>query len=231
MNRLYFQNKNIYRIFGLLASISALMLTIADYLLEFHQEYGVEVSQIVEQSWVYMPDWRFSTTIYLCSFFIPFYILGFYLLYKIISRTNKTLGLIVFFLFSYGVIMGSPLIHTTMSLNGVIYKFGILNNISHNLMTELIVDKITKAITPVFIIHYLLTWIVTPSILFIYIIRGKSELKKWMAFFNPLIFLLIGVGGLYLFPSIFRYLAPGAINKGNLALFILVTIKCWNLDK
>ncbi|NCD05008.1 MAG: hypothetical protein EOL97_02710 [Spirochaetia bacterium] len=231
MDNLNFNNKYIYRVFGILATFSAFVLIIADYLLEFNKDYGVEISKIVENNWIYTPDWRFSFSIYLCSFLIPFYILGFYLLYKVLSKTNKLFAIVVFTLFSYGVIMGSPSIHTTMSLNGLIYKFGIMNDISSNLMSKLIADKITKAIFPVFVIHYLLTWIATPSILFVYIIRGKSEFKRWVAFLNPFIFLIIGLVGLSLAPSLFKYLTPGSINKGNFALFLLVTIKCWNYNK
>jgi len=231
MDNLNFNNKYIYRVFGILATFSAFVLIIADYLLEFNKEHGVDFSKIVENNWIYIPDWRFSFSIYLFSFLIPFYILGFYLLYKLLSKTNKLLAVVIFSLFSYGVIIGSPSIHTTMALNGLIYKFGIMNNISSNLMSKLIVDKITKAIFPIFVIHYLLTWFVTPSILFVYIIRGKSDFKRWMAFLNPLIFLIIGLIGISLVPNLFKYLAPGSINKGNFALFLLVTIKCWNYNK
>jgi len=113
------KKQNLYRFMGVSSVFAALMLSVADYLLEFHKEYGLS-SSIVEPAWLEMAPWRFSLSIYLCMFMIPFYLLGFWLLYKVVSKTNKTLALILFILFSYGVVMGSPFIHGVMGLNSVI---------------------------------------------------------------------------------------------------------------
>lgn len=220
--------KYLYRFMGISSVIAALIISFADFILEFNKEYGISTNSIIETGWINMPYWRFSTSIYLCAFLIPFYILGFWLLYKVLSKTNQKVALVLFILFSYGVIMGSPLIHGLMAMNGIIYKFGIANGFDFELMKVLIEEEITKTILPVFIIHYIVTWIIAPSILFVHIIRAKTELKRWTAFLNPLIFLIVGIIGLKLIPSLFIYLTPGAINKGNAALFLLLTIKIWN---
>ena len=220
-------SKNLNRFMGIGSFIAALIISFADFILEFNNEYGVSTS-IVERTWVQIPDWRFSLSIYLCVFMIPFYILGFWLLYKSLNKNNHVIALTLFILFSYGVIMGSPLIHSIMSLNGIIYKYGIQNGLSHELLTNLIENKITSTILPVFLFHYLATWIIAPIILFVHIIRGNSCFNRWTAFLNPLVFLIVGFIGLELFPSLFVYLTPGAINKGNAALFLLLTIKMWN---
>lgn len=218
----------LYRLMGISSFIAAVLISFADFMLEFNSEYGVSFNSIIETSWVNMPHWRFSTSIYLCSFLIPFYILGFWLLYKLLSKTNERMALILFILFSYGIIMGSPLIHGLMSMNAIIYKFGIDNGFNHELLKLLIEGEITKTILPVFLIHYILTWLIASSILFTYILRGKTQLKRWTAFLNPLVFLIVGMIGLKVMPFLFVYLTPGAINKGNAALFLLLTIKMWN---
>lgn len=215
---------------GISAIIAAVLLTVADYLLEFHKEYGVS-SSIVETAWLEMPSWRFSISIYLCMFAIPFYLLGFWLIYKAVSKTNKTLGLLLFILFSYGTVMGSPFIHGLMSINPFIYSFGIQQGISHEILVGFIEGTLTKVILPVFLIHYLVTWVIAPLLLFIHIIGGKSVFKRWTALLNPLAFLLVGVVGLLLFPKLFVYLAPGSINKGNVAMFALATAAMWNEGK
>ena len=76
---------------GISAIIEAVLLTAADYLLEFHKEYGVS-SSIVETAWLDMPPWRFTVSMYFCMFAIPFYLMGFWLVYTAVSKTNKTLG-------------------------------------------------------------------------------------------------------------------------------------------
>ncbi len=228
---MYKKNISKYNLFGIIAIISALALCVADFILEFNPEYGITVSNIVEPSWQYMGDWRFSLSMNLCAFFIPFYILGYYLLYRVISKTSKKIATILFILFSYGTIMGSPLIHGTMCIYPIIYKYGIINNIDINFLVNLISQEITSKILIIFIFHYLITWIIAPTLLFTYIVSGKSTLSKWSSLLNPLIFLIVGILGLKFLPSIFRFITPGSINKGNLALFILLTIKTWNENK
>jgi type II secretory pathway component PulF len=49
--------------------------------------------------------------------------------------------------------------------------------------------------------------------------RGETELSRWTAFLNPLVFLIIGMIGLKVVPGLFVFIMPGAINKGNAALF------------
>lgn len=218
------------RIMGISATFAALMISIADFMLEFSHEYGIS-SEIIEPIWEFIPEWRFSYSIYICAFLIPFYILGFWLLYKVLEKSNKKFATIIFILFSYGVIMGSPLIHTVMSINPIIYKFGILKEIDINIINEMIENKITSIIFPVFLVHYLITWIIAPILLFIFIIRGKSIFNRWVAFFNPFIFLIVGMIGLFILPKVFIYLTPGSINKGNALLFLMLTIKTWNMNE
>jgi len=223
------RQNTLYRIMGVSSIVAAVLITIADYLLDFHKEYGVS-STIVETSWAEMPHWRFSLSIYLCMFMIPLYLLGFWLLYKALCKKNKTLALVIFLMFSYGVVMGSPFIHGVMSLNGVIYAYGIGQGISHEFLCNLIEGKITGTILPVFLFHYVITWVVAPLLLFVHIIRNKSVFKRWTAFLNPLVFLIVGLIGLKVFPQLFVYLAPGSINKGNVAMFALATVHMWHSD-
>jgi len=222
--------KKLYRFMGVSSFVAAIVISLADFLLEFNKEYGVSTS-IVESEWVNMPDWRFSLSLYLCVFMIPFYILGFWLLYKALSKNNELFAISIFVLFSYGVIMGSPLIHGIMSINGVIYKYGINNGLGHELLTDLIAGKLTSTILPVFIFHYVITWIIAPIMLFIHIVSGRSIFKRWTAFLNPLVFMIVGFIGLKVLPTVFVYLTPGSINKGNAALFLLVTAKMWHSDQ
>ncbi|MGD1823108.1 MAG: DUF6796 family protein, partial [Pleomorphochaeta sp.] len=200
MNILIKKETKINHILGIIAIISAFALCVADFLLEFNPEYGISVSSIVEPSWIEMSNWRFSLSLNLCAFFIPFYICGYFLVYKVIKKTNKKIATIILILFSYGTIMGSPLIHGVMCNFPIIYNYGLVNNIDINFLNNLIANELTSSILIVFIFHYLITWIISPSILFFYIISGKSKLKRWNAILNPLVFLIICLLGLKVFP-------------------------------
>jgi len=72
-----------------------------------------------------------------------------WLLYKSLRRSNQKIAQFLFLLFSYGIIMGSPLIHTIMCMNPLTYKFGLVNNLDPSILEQFIGDKITGVIIPV----------------------------------------------------------------------------------
>lgn len=215
--------KNLFIFMGIAAAVSALVIAAADYLLEFNPDYGIS-TDIVEPAWAEMNLLRPVISMNLCAFFIPFYIPGFWLLYRVIAETSRKTAVTLFVMFSYGVIMGSPLLHGVMSINPVLFKSGIEYGVERGVLTALIENNITSAVLPVFIFHYLITWVAAPLILFIYIISGRSVLKRWTAFANPLIFMLAGLGLKVMLPSVGVYLVPGSINKGNAALFLILAL-------
>lgn len=215
-------DRSILIILGYTAAIAAAVIAAADFLLEFNPQYGV-ASTIIEPAWEHMAPWRFSLSFNLCAFFIPLYIPGFYVLYQILKKPYPAAAALVCLTFCYGVIMGSPLIHGIMSINPLIYQTGLAHGMSSSLQQTLIVDTVTRAVLPVFLVHYLITWIIAPTVLFILIIRGNTILPRWSALLNPLVFMILGLIGQWLLPDIGIYFSPGSINKGNAALFFIAT--------
>lgn len=65
------RQKNMYRFMGISSCIAALVISFADFILEFNKSYGVS-DTIVERAWAHMPNWRFSLSLNLCAFLIPF---------------------------------------------------------------------------------------------------------------------------------------------------------------
>jgi hypothetical protein len=66
--------------------------------------------------------------------------------------------------------------------------------------------------------------------LFLIIIRGQTVFKRWVALINPLALLIVGMLDLMVLPDLFKYITPGAINKANALLFLILTIHHWNSD-
>lgn len=136
---------------------------------------------------------------------------------------------VIFWLGSYGVIMGSPMIHTMISINPIIYKFG--SSISEEAFAfsqQLINDKLVPLIMPALLVHYIITWIIPPVLFFAAVISGRTIYPRWSAFMNPLFFLFFFAAGMAVLPEVFRYLYPGSINKGNIAFFLMPAILLWN---
>lgn len=211
---------------GFLATFSAAVITVADYLLEYSSSHTGSTS-IIEPFWLEASPWRFSLSLSLCCFFIPFYLAGFFLLYCMLRQTHPKMALGIFLLSGYGVVMGSPLIHGVMSLHPLIYSFLGGSQEAGVLITEVT----TGALMPVFLVHYLVTWVLSPLLLLIILGSGKSLFPRWYALVNPLVFLLIGLLLHRLLPAIGIYLYPGSINKANCLLFLLVTLRLGKISR
>jgi hypothetical protein len=223
--------KTVYRVAGISSVMAAAMVAIADYLLEFSQ--NVELSAaIIEPVWLEIPEWRFQWSIYLCVLFVPFYIAGFWMIYRALSPTHKKTATAIFLLGSYGVVMGSPLIHTMISINPIVYKYGnSFSNEAFVFAQHLINDKFVPLIMPALLVHYLITWIIPPLLFFIAVISGKTIYPRWSAFLNPLFFFIFFALGMAVFPDIFRYLYVGSINKGNVVFFLMPAVLLWQGDR
>ncbi len=203
---------------GFLAACAAGIITLADYLLEFNLSHQAGTS-IIEPEWIEMASWRFSLSLNLCAFVIPLYLAGFFMIHGLLKRTHPRSSLLLMGLFSYGVVMGSPLIHGVMSLNPLIYSF-LVGTGDSEVASELISSVITPAVLPVFLVHYLLTWVAAPLVLFILILTGRTVFPRPAALLNPLVFLLFFMGLHLMVPQIGVYLLPGSINKANTLLFL-----------
>jgi hypothetical protein len=219
------------RIAGILAVISTLALTVADYLLEFSPEFRIS-NTIIEPFWLSAASWRFSVSIFLAAFFLPFYIGGYWMVYRALRPSHPRVGMTIFLVGSYGVIMGSPIVHTVLSLFPLIYKSAQMY--SQEVVTfaeRLITDQLFTIIMPMFITHYFLAFIIPPLLFFWAVISGKSLYARWMAFLNPFFIAMLLIAGLFVLPEVFMYLTPGSINKGMAIFFLLPTILLWNGER
>ncbi len=210
-----------YFIFCILAAVSAVIIAIADNLLEYtgSAEDGLT---FIDPLWLNMAPWRFPLSLNLCAFFIPFYLLGFWSVKRLISITHPRLSNIYFGTVSYGVIMGVSFIHSVLSYFPMIYQK--LGGQGEQLLAEEVINNIMKAIIPVFVVHYILSWIIPQLILFVLITGGKTKFNRWTAFLNPFVFLVFGLMCSLLSPGVLQFIYVGIINKGNTALFILMAV-------
>lgn len=211
-------HQRVLRTVGALSVLAAAMLTLADYLLEYNPDQGVS-AQIIEPIWLESAPIRYTASLNLCMLFIPFYLGGFWLLYRLLRRTHPGCAALVAGGFAYGVVMGSPFLHGVMCLNPLIYGHLMTAGVSKGVVHTLIEGTILHAVFPTFLLHYLLTWVLVPTLLFVLVARGRTVLPRWFCLCNPLVFLLAGLAGSQIWPDVFRHLLPGSLNKGNLAMF------------
>ena len=214
-----------YTIFCILAAVSAAIIAVADNLLEYTGEPSGMT--IIDPAWMNMASWRFPLSLNLCAFFIPFYLLGFWSIRCLLAKTHPKAANIYFILASYGTVMGASFIHSVLCYFPIIYQQ--LTEVGQKTLAEHVINDIMEAIMPVFIVHYVMTWIFPQLLLFVLIIRGKTVLKRWTAFLNPFIFLVFGSICSLLAPQALQPVYVGIINKGNTVLFLLATAYSYKL--
>ncbi len=213
--------KKKYYFFCILAAISAAIIAASDYLLEYTGS-AAEGLTFIDPIWADMASWRFPLSLNLCAFFIPFYLLGFWSIRRLLSVTHPRLANIYFGTVSYGVIMGASFVHSVLCYFPIIYQKLCIEG--QQLLAEDVINNIMGAIMPVFVVHYILSWVIPQVILFILIVRGKTIFSRWTAILNPFLFLIFGLVLSLIAPSVLQPVYVGIINKGNTALFILAAV-------
>lgn len=214
-----------HTIFSVLAAVSAAIITVADNLLELTGAPGGMT--IIDPAWMKMAGWRFPLSLNLCAFFIPFYLLGFWSIRCLLAKTHPKAANVYFVTVSFGTVMGASFIHSVLCYFPIIYQR--LTGVGQKMLAETVINDILSSIMPVFIVHYVITWIFPQLLLFILIIQGKTVLKRWIAFLNPFIFLVIGSVCSLLASQALQPIYVGIINKGNTVLFIVAAIYAYRL--
>lgn len=214
-----------YTIFCILAAVSAAVIVFADFLLELTGEPGGMT--IIDPAWLNMVSWRFPLSLNLCAFFIPFYLLGFWSIRCLLAKTHPKAANVYFASVSFGTVMGASFIHSVLCYFPMIYQR--LTGEGQKMLAESIINDIMSAIMPVFIVHYIITWVFPQILLFVLIIRGKTVFKRWTAFLNPFIFLIIGSACSLLASQALQLIYVGIINKANTILFIMAAVYSYRL--
>lgn len=212
-------------IFCILAAVSAVIIAVADNLLEFTGEPGGMT--IIEPAWINMASWRFPLSLNLCVFFIPFYLLGFWSIRCLIAKTHPKAANVYFASTSFGTVMGAAFIHSVLCYFPMIYQR--LTGAGQKELAENVINDIMIAIMPAFIVHYLITWVFPQILLFVLIIRGRTIFNRWTAFLNPFIFLVFGSICSLVASQALQPIYVGIINKGNTLLFAMAAVYSYKM--
>ncbi len=214
-----------YTLFCILAAVSAVGIVSAVFLLEYTGEPGGMT--FIDPAWINMAGWRFPLSLNLAAFLIPLYLPGFWSIRCLLAKIHPKAANVYFASVSFGTIMGASFIHSVLCYFPMIYQQ--LNGAGQTLLAEEVISNILVAIMPVFIVHYLITWVFPQILLLVLIIQGKTVLKRRMAFLNPFVFLLFGLICSLLASQALQAVYVGIINKGNTVLFIAAAVYSYKL--
>ena len=199
---------------GLLASI---LVGIGEYLLHFLPDGPPGEISMLE----HVPLLRASQGHFFAVFGAPLYFAGYYGLKEFFKKSNATLANSLFILgglaFFFGSIwissryFGAVVLQTSQGTPD--YALYLQNYEDHY---QVLVWVLRLIIASLSIVYILL------------ILRNKQGLPKWLAFFNPIVLLIIIISFLFWFKPLGVHIAPIAMNVTH---FIFFGVLLWQINR
>jgi hypothetical protein len=197
---------------GYVGLVAAFLVGCGEFLLHFDP-----LARFSESGYEFMlaaSDSRQTLGHFIGVFAAPFYIIGCWHIYLMLKPANNKLALFLFFIGSYGFILGGDWISSRASIGAIMHAQTSLVDLNSLIKlyeiryeTLLSVIRVTTLILSAGFIYLALT--------------GRSNYKKWQAVLNPIV-LLIGCFVVYLInKDIGKYIMPIAL---NVAFFIFFTM-------
>lgn len=208
------------RCMSVMAAVAALCVMVADYLLEYMSMPSLPVgsTEILETGMRGIGYGRLSASVNICGFAIPFYLLGFYAIYRELSLTKPGFAKAYLGMTGFGI-MTASLIHGLLVY--VTMTYNRLMDAGQPELAVSIAESLYSSSMLIFWVHYVLTWIIPQIMLIVLILRKKTVYGPLAALCNPFTFLVIGSILKLAFPESLQPLYVGSINRGNVALFLM----------
>jgi hypothetical protein len=197
---------------GLIGLLAAVLVGTGEFLLHFDPQ-----ARFADGDYAFMlasSDSRQTLGHFLGTLAAPFYVVGCWHIYLMLKPANEKLAFIGFLLGAYGFIIGGDWISSRASIGAITHLQDA--------------KPLLQPLVDLYVLRYenLLTIIrVTTLLLSIIIIilawGGKSHYHKTMAFFNPIVLLVLNFVIYLISPEIGKYLMPIALNVGFGLFFIL----------
>lgn len=203
---------------GLLASI---IVGIGEYLLHYSTnilEYSDEYA-----FFKFVPLDNLTTGHFLAVIGLPFYFAGYLHIYRMLKSGNETLAKTVLALGFIAFAVGGVWIGSRASIGNIVHLKETMSISTY----QNLLDHYTNHME--ILVQVLRVVIATLSLVFaITILKGGTYYKKWMAFFNPIVILILLVIIGKLIPSLGKHMLPILMNVTH---FILFTISIYQLNK
>ncbi len=199
---------------GLLGSI---LVGIGEYLLHFHPDGPSGEISMLE----HVPLSRASKGHFFALFGTPLYLAGYYGLKELFKKSSLTLANALLILGTLAFFIGGIWISSRYfgaavlqrSHETVDYAFYLQSYENHYQVLVWALRIIVAALSIVYIML---------------ILKNKQGLPKWLAFFNPIVLLIIVISSLFWFKPLGIHIAPIAMNVTH---FIFFGIMLWAINR
>nr|CAA6830622.1 MAG: Unknown protein [uncultured Thiotrichaceae bacterium] len=209
---LIYERKKQVILTGLIGLLAAVLVGVGEFLLHFDP-----MARFSESDYAFMlaaSDARQTWGHFIGVLAAPLYVVGCWHIYLMLKPANQTLAFIAFLLGSYGFMIGADWISSRASI-GAITHLQDSKSILQPLV-DLYVVRYESLLTVIRITTLLLSLIII-----VLVWSGRSHYHKMMAFFNPIVLLLLNFVIYIIAPEIGKYMMPIALNIGFGLFFIL----------
>ncbi|MCM1327730.1 MAG: hypothetical protein NC243_05635 [Lachnoclostridium sp.] len=194
--------------FGFLGLAGGILCAVGDILFDLKGKGNKKLgtSGNIDSNWLAMSYWRFGASILVAFFGDALIGFGIYALVgELYGKSGVLAGIIA--VCGYMSVIGGFFVHTVLCIQPIIYK-KIMETDNFKLADDTL-EEYYKAVLPPFFIGYGCIFVVTICVI-VAILRGFLDVPKWFVLFNPLVFLMLGMGLRKWKPDIF-YDLPGIV--------------------
>jgi len=209
------------RTLGYLGLVASILVGIGEHFLHYSTEILGHSESYEFFKFVTLDN--LTTGHFLAVIGLPFYFAGYIHIYRMLKPGNETLARIVLAVGFIAFAVGGIWIGSRASIGNIVHlKEAIDTSTYQNLLTHYTnhMEILVQALRII---------IATLSVVFVIaILKGGTYYKKWMAFFNPIVILLIVFSTLFWAKDLAKHLAPIAMNVTH---FILFGLSLYQLNK
>lgn len=206
---------------GYLGLIASILVGLGEYFLHYSSEILGHAENYEFFNFVTLDN--LTTGHFLAVIGLPFYFAGYIHVYRMLKSGNETLARIVLAIGFIAFAVGGIWIGSRASIGNIVHLKEIINTSTY----QNLIAHYTQHME--ILVEVLRIVIASLSVVFaIAIIKGGTYYKKWMAFFNPIVILILLVVLGKLIPSIGKHMLPILMNVTH---FILFALSLYQLNK
>ncbi|MFD2917242.1 DUF6796 family protein [Psychroserpens luteus] len=209
------------RTFGYLGLVASLLVGLGEYFLHYSPQILEHASNY--EFFKFVSQKHLTIGHFLAVIGLPFYFAGYIHIYRMLRSGNETLARVVLAIGFIAFAVGGIWIGSRSSIGNIVHLKESMDIITY----QNLLDHYTNHME--ILVKALRIVIATLSVVFtITILKGGTFYKKWMAFFSPIVILILLVLIGKITPSIGKHMLPILMNVTH---FILFSLSLYQLNK
>ena len=208
------------KILGYLGLLAAILVGLGEYFLHYSSnvlEHGKNY-----EFFKFVPAGNLTTGHFLAVIGLPFYFAGYLHIYRMLRSGSENLARAVLAIGFVAFAVGGIWIGSRVTIGTLMQQQSNLSPETFQILADTYTSHHEVLVKALRIIVALLSVVFVVAIL-----RSGTYYRKWMAFFNPIVILLLTFTTIFIAPFIGKHLAPIAMNVTH---FILFSVSLYQLS-